>query len=181
MGERWDPDKIKTLPRGKGLRVMVWAAIWATGTFNLYPLERDFESKKHGYSANSYIKILKDNIGVIWEPGALFQQDNAKIHSAKKTKKWFEDTAIPVLEWPPYSPDINPIEHMWALLKRKLYQLFPDIEDYRGTEDEIREHLFRCLWVAWEAIDEGIWRGLVKSMPRRIEAVIKAKGWHTKY
>jgi len=70
---------------------------------------------------------------------------------------------------------------MWALLKRKLYQLFPDIEDYRGTENKIREHLFRCLWVAWKAIDEGIWRGLVKSMLRRIEAVIKAKGWHTKY
>jgi len=98
MGERWDLDKIKTLPRDKGLRVMVWAAIWATKTSDLYPLERDFESKKHGYSANSYIKILEDNIGVIWEPGALFQQDNAKIYSAKKTKKWFEDTAIPILE-----------------------------------------------------------------------------------
>jgi len=98
MGERWDPNKIKTLLRGKGLRVMVWAAIWATRTFDLYPLERDFESKKHGYFANSYIKILEDNIGVIWEPGTLFQQDNAKIYFVKKTKKWFEDTAIPVLE-----------------------------------------------------------------------------------
>jgi len=98
MGERWDPDKIKTLFRGKGLRVMVWAVIWAIGTSDLYPLKRDFESKKHGYSANSYIKILKDNIGVIWELGTLFQQNNAKIHFAKKTKKWFEDTVIPVLE-----------------------------------------------------------------------------------
>jgi len=44
---------------------MVWAAIWATETFNLYPLERDFESKKHGYSANNYIKILEDNIRAI--------------------------------------------------------------------------------------------------------------------
>jgi len=119
-GEQWDPDKIKALPRGKGLRVMVWAAIWGAGISDLYPLERDFESKKHGYSAASYIKILEDNIGAIWGPKALFQQDNAKIHSAKKTKKWFEDAAIPVLEWPPYSPDMNPIEHMWALLKRKL-------------------------------------------------------------
>jgi len=65
MGERWDPDKIKTLFRGKGLRVMVWAVIWVIETFDLYSLERDFESKKYGYSVNSYIKILEDNIGVI--------------------------------------------------------------------------------------------------------------------
>jgi len=64
-GEQWDPDKIKALPRGKGLRVMVWAAIWGAGISDLYPLERDFESKKHGYSAASYIKILENNIGAI--------------------------------------------------------------------------------------------------------------------
>jgi len=45
----------------------------------------------------------------------------------------------------------------------------------------IREHLFRYLWVAWGAIDEGVWRGLVESIPRRIKAVIKVKGWHAKY
>jgi len=44
---------------------MVWAAIWVTKTFNLYPLKRDFESKKHDYSANSYIKILENNIRII--------------------------------------------------------------------------------------------------------------------
>ena len=155
--------------------------IWAAGMSDLYPLERDFESKKHGFSAVSYVKILEDNIGAIWGPGALFQQDNAKIHSSKKTKEWFENAAIPVLEWPPYSPDLNPIEHMWALLKRKLYQLFPEIESFQGTQDEIRNHLFRCLWIAWGSLEEGVWKALVESMPRRIEAVIAAEGWQTKH
>ena len=99
---------------------------------------------------------MEDNIGGIWGPGAIFQQDNAPIHTAKKTMEWFENKAIPVLEWPPYSPDMNPIEHMWAMLKRKLYQLFPDIEDFQGSEEEIREHLFRCLYCAWGAIDKGV-------------------------
>jgi transposase len=43
-----------------------------------------------------------------------FMQDNAPIHTAKKVTKWFEDRGIPVLNWAPYSPDLNPIEHVWA-------------------------------------------------------------------
>jgi transposase len=42
----------------------------------------------------------------------IFMQNNAHIHTAKKVKKWFEDEGIPVMEWPPYSPDLNPIEHL---------------------------------------------------------------------
>jgi transposase len=44
-------------------------------------------------------------------------QDNASIHTAKKVKQFFEENAIPLLDWAPYSPDINPIEHVWAKMK----------------------------------------------------------------
>ena len=39
-------------------------------------------------------------------------QDNASIHTAKKVKDWFKDMAIPLVDWPPYSPDLNPIEQV---------------------------------------------------------------------
>jgi transposase len=38
-------------------------------------------------------------------------QDNASIHTAHKVKDWFEENGIQTTDWPPYSPDLNPIEH----------------------------------------------------------------------
>jgi transposase len=75
-------------------------------------LNRDFESKKHGYSAKSYLEVLEDQLPTCWEPGLIFMQDNASIHTAKVVKKWFKDIGIPLLDWPPYSPDLNLIEQV---------------------------------------------------------------------
>jgi hypothetical protein len=50
-----------------------------------------------GYTANSYLQVLNDEMPKCFEPGRTFIQDNASIHSAKKVKKWFEDEGIPLL------------------------------------------------------------------------------------
>ena len=72
---------------------MVWAAIWRKDEkvykSDLVILERDWESKKHRYTANYYIKVLEDQIPKIWEPGLVFMQDNAPIHTVYDVTKWF--------------------------------------------------------------------------------------------
>ncbi len=50
----------------------------------------------------------------------IFQQDLAPAHSAKATSTWFKDHGIPVLNWPANSPDLNPIENLWGIVKRKM-------------------------------------------------------------
>jgi hypothetical protein len=102
-----------------------------------------------------------------------FQQDNDFKHTSRKATKWFEDNDIQVLSWPAQSPDLNPIEHLWEHLKRQLrkYDNPP-----RGAHE-----LWDRLVDEWNEIAPEVCQNLIESMPRRIEAVIKANGDHTKY
>ncbi|OXA40237.1 Transposable element Tc1 transposase [Folsomia candida] len=75
------------------------------------------------------------------------------------------------LEWPPQSPDLNPIEHLWDHIEREIRkQSFSGIP---GLKSRIRE--------VWETISEDVTKNLVNSMTRRLEAVLKANGGPTKY
>lgn len=108
-------------------------------------------------------------------------QDNARIHTVKKVMKWFADHGIPVLKWPPYSPDLNPIEHLWFPLKQGVEDVYPDIENLMGGEDIVRTELAEALVQAWPQIRKEYRDACLNSIPKRIEAVIKVEGWYTKY
>lgn len=71
-------------------------------------MNRDETGEKNGYTVNSYLDVLEEQISICCESGL---QDNARIHTANKMK-WFEENAIALIDWPPYSPDMNPIEHL---------------------------------------------------------------------
>ena len=81
---------------------------------NLVVIERDNEAPKGGYSAKLYIKVLEDQIPRIYELGFQFMQDNALIYIAKIIAKWFKENVVEVINWPPYSPNLNPIKHAWV-------------------------------------------------------------------
>jgi cytochrome b involved in lipid metabolism len=76
---------------------------------------------------------------------------------------------------------MNPIEHLWFLLKEHVDNVNPYINDVVGGEDKIKAALFDALYKAWEALDEYYLHDLVWSMERRVKALIASEGWYTKY
>jgi transposase len=75
------------------------------------------------------------------------------------------------VDFPPYSPDLNPIENLWNSMAR-------EVEKYQC---ESVEDLMKAVELEWEAVSKEELEHLVESMPRRCSAVIEAKGCHTKY
>jgi hypothetical protein len=160
---------------------MVWTAIWGESRSDLIRLERDFVSKKHGYSARSYLNVLKEILPTNYDPDLIFMQDNVRIHTAKKVKDWLRDNSIKCMEWPPYSPDLNPIEHMWSPLKEGVYDVRPDIGNCQRSDEKKEDFLWEALEQSWSSIRQDILKNIIGSMGRRVEAVVQAKGWYTKY
>ena len=84
-----------------------------------------------------------------------------------------ENNNITLLDWPAQSPDLSPIEHLWVHLKKKL-------GEYSTAPKVVRE-VWERVMKEWNNIPSEVCQNLIESMPRRLEAVIKAKGGHTKY
>ncbi|OCK77769.1 hypothetical protein K432DRAFT_303412, partial [Lepidopterella palustris CBS 459.81] len=85
------------------------------------------------------------------------------------------------LDWPPYSPDLNPVEYIWLYLKQAAFNLKLDVWDITGGPEHINGVLSKVLLIAWWLIKNRIVRALVNSIKDRVEVVYQAKGWHTKY
>ncbi|KAJ8342195.1 hypothetical protein SKAU_G00321230 [Synaphobranchus kaupii] len=101
----------------------------------------------------------------------IFQQDLAPAHTARTTNTWFNNHAITVLDWPANSPDLNPIENLWGIVKRNM----------RDTRPNNTKELKAGIKASWASITPEQCHRLIASMPRRIKAVICAKGFPTKY
>uniref|UniRef100_A0A8R1EEW2 DDE_3 domain-containing protein n=1 Tax=Caenorhabditis japonica TaxID=281687 RepID=A0A8R1EEW2_CAEJA len=84
---------------------------------------------------------------------------------------WFRRRRVDLLEWPSQSPDLNPIEHMWEELKRRL----------KGVRASNANQKFAQLKAAWKSIPMTVFQTLLDSMPRRCLDVIDAKEYPTKY
>ena len=110
-----------------------------------------------------------------WYPqgNGIFQQDNAPCHVSKKAMKHFAEKKIQLLDWPPSSPDLNPIENFWAIVKRRIR-----MKGAHSRQTIIQE--FIRIWYHDEDLLD-ICRSLVDSMSDRVQAVISAKGGHSSY
>lgn len=151
-----------------GCSVMVW------GCFSWYGIGPIFWIQDI-MNADVYVDILdrimlpfaEEEMPLRW----VFMQDNDPKHTSRKAKQWFDQNKVDVMTWPPQSPDLNPIEHLWIDVKKAVFKANP----------RNKQQLWETIKVAWTSIPISRCRNLVDSMPRRCQHVLKNKGQATKY
>ncbi len=149
--------------------VMIWAAVSSAGVGPLCFLKSTVNAAIYQEILEHFMLPSADKL--YGDADFIFQQDLAPAHTAKGTKSWFNDHGVTVLDWPANSPDLNPIENLWGIVKRKMRDTRPNnADDLKATVKE-----------TWASIPPQQCHKLITSMPHRIEAVIKAKGASTKY
>ena len=89
------------------------------------------------------------------------------------TRCWFARRRMPLLEWPSRSPDLNPMENLWAIMARRVYA---NNRQY-ATVDELQ----RAIWDAFLSVPQEVITNLVNSMPNRMFQLINRNGGLTDY
>ena len=98
--------------------------------------------------------------------GTVFQEDNDPKHCSRLCQAWKADHHIQSLSWPTCSPDLNPIQNVWALLKAKID--WYKITSLKGLRQAIHKE--------WNRLPLALAQNLAKSLPRRLAQVVTAKG-----
>jgi transposase len=125
-------------------------------------------------NAAGYIKILADHaIPNLRRQGrySVFQADNAPCHNARVVTDFLNAQRVDRMVFPPCSPDLNPIEAIWGIIKRRR----------RGRRFTTREELIAWVQEEWDEITAVQIRRLISSMPERVRQVIRNRGGFTRY
>lgn len=106
------------------------------------------------------------------ESQLILMQDGAPGHAASSTLEELRERGIQSLAWPPYSPDLNPIETCWAWMKNWMSSRYGD--DENASYDVLRVRVKE----AWDVLPQSFLQEQVATMPARLQAVIDADGMH---
>ena len=163
---------IRKVVKFGGGSVMVWGCITYQGVGQLTFIDSSM-------NADLYINILDVCLGKTCEVFSLnlenliFQHDNDPKHMSKATKVFMSASKIDVMEWPSNSPDMNPIEHVWDDVDKRIRQVACPPSNIQELRDLIN--------TIWYSTPLTYIQSLYDSMPRRICCLKRARGGYPKY
>lgn len=147
----------------------LWACFCAKGIGQAEIYVGEYKSEQ--YCSMLYANLLATARHFYRNRPWFLLHDNAPQHSSLHTSIWLHNHGVAVLDFPPWSPDLNPIENLFFTLKQRVYAHFP----HTGEELEA------ALKVEWEALPQTLLLKLAHSMPARLKECIENKGHKTHY
>jgi transposase len=151
--------------------MMFWGAMTGDGPLALVPIEGTMNSRKYVHTLDTHLVPFLENQPLLVK--YVFQHDNAPCHKSRETTAFLTENAIDMLDsWPPYSPDLNIIENLWAFMKRKLKS------ENIGSKVQLRQRALE-VWNSEET--KALCARLADSMSTRIAECMANKGGYTKY
>jgi len=188
--KKWNRDCVEPTARAGERKIgQIMTGSFYSQTHGLFlPVLPDPSSAGGGVTGKSIIDVSDQyDFSGIWEnirkhlreEEIFFIIDNAKTHLP--FKRWLRRQGVTIINIPAYSPDLNPIENVWALVKDKLQKHYPELFLMKGSGSEVKNVIEEAINHYWKHLDPKIFDSLAGSMVDRIEAIIKADGWYTKY
>jgi hypothetical protein len=151
---------------------MVWGAFSGFDKCPLVFLPQKERTASH-FVQNVYEAALSGFYFMHDEPNNLIlMEDGAPIHRSKVPDLWRRAHGIRKMQWPPNSPDLNPIENVWKIVKHLL-------KSHRRPHD--KEEMIQQIEVVWNEVCLQQLQALIANMPDRMRAIIRAKGGSTKW
>jgi transposase len=98
--------------------------------------------------------------------------DNARPHRSRAVTTNLQRETVTSVHWPAMSPDLNPIEHIWDMLGRRIQARGPPVENVRQLEAALHRE--------WHQLSQEDIQRLTGGMRRRVDAVIQACGGYTR-
>jgi transposase len=172
-GEELDPTcVIDKVPKKRGW--MFWACFSGQSKGPSLFWEKEWKSINKERYCERIVPLMHGWLTL--NPDLQFMQNSALGHAAGYTLNELQERGITPICWPPYSPDLNPIEEIWNRMKDYIEAHYPPGGRQR-TYDELR----RIVNEAWDSITPEDFREVIGTMRDRCQAVIDAQGGHTKY
>lgn len=160
-----------TVPYGGG-SVMIWGCISHDCKLDLVTIRGNLTGELYIRNVLEPVVVPHfDNHPLATRPQ--FMDDNARPHRSRAVTAYLQNNAVTTLPWPAMSPDLNPLEHIWDILGRRIQALDPPVQNLRELEAALHRE--------WGQLPREQIRRMTGGMRHRVEAVIQARGGFTRY